>query len=194
LPIHHDPSTIRRAALYGGTFDPVHHGHLILARDAIETLNLDLVLFIPAAISPHKLGSTPTPAELRREMLALAIADEPRFALDESELHRKGPSYTVDTAEVVCNRFPGTELFYLVGSDNVPKLHTWHRFEDLRKLVKFAVLDRDGGSASHDFPTLPRRVDISATEIRERVARGASIRYLVPEPVRHLIEHHRLYR
>ncbi len=188
------PTTpIHRAALYGGTFDPVHHGHLILARDALETLKLDRVVFIPAGISPHKLGASSTPADLRREMLALAIADEPRFVLDDSELQREGPSFTVDTVEAVSRRYAGAELFYLIGGDNVPKLHTWHRFADLSKLVKFAVFDRNGDSATHDFPTLPRRIDISATEIRERVARGASIRYLVPEPVRTFIEHHRLY-
>jgi nicotinate-nucleotide adenylyltransferase len=185
--------TTRRIALYGGTFDPVHHGHLILARDAMDLLNLDGVIFIPAAISPHKLATRPTPAELRREMLARAIAGEPQFELDDCELHRQGPSYTVETVEAMRARLPDTEFFYLIGDDNVLKLHTWHRFEELRSFVQFVVFHRDGAGAKHDYPILPRRIDISATEIRERIARGASIRYLVPETVRELIEHHRLY-
>lgn len=184
----------RRIALYGGTFDPVHHGHLILARDAIELLRLDRVIFIPAAISPHKLGTAPTPARLRSELLARAIEGEPRFELDECELHREGPSYTIDTVEAMHARHPGAEFFYLIGHDNVRKLHTWHRFEDLRALVQFAVFDREECNAGHTYPVLRRRVDISATEIRERIARGASIRYLVPETVREFIEQHHLYR
>ena len=152
------------------------------------------MIFIPAAVSPHKLGTAPTPAEVRRDMVARAIEGEPRFELDESELHRSGPSYTFDTVEAMRARRPGARLFYLIGSDNVPKLHTWHRYEELRTLVEFVVFDRDTPTVEHSFARLPRRVDISATEIRRRIAQGESIRYLVPESVRELIEDHRLYR
>jgi len=184
----------RRLALYGGTFDPVHHGHLILARDAIERLQLDGVVFIPAGISPHKLENASTPAHLRREMLELAIAGEPRFSMDDCELRREGPSFTVDTVESLRARHPDTEFFYLVGDDNAAKLHTWHRFEDLRRLVQFVVFHRAESAVPHAYTNLPRRIDISATEIRERIAHGASIRYLIPETVREFIEHHSLYR
>jgi len=185
-----------RLALYGGTFDPVHHGHLVLARDALEELQLDRVVFIPANLSPHKLASSPAPAALRREMLAAAIADEPGFALDDSELQLAGPSYTIDTVERVRAAHPGAKIFYLIGADNVRDLHTWRRIEDLRQLVEFVVFGR-GEAASQgpdSFRTLSRRIDISATEIRRRVARGASIRYLVPEPVRSIIITHQLYQ
>jgi nicotinate-nucleotide adenylyltransferase len=188
------PTPPARIALYGGTFDPVHHGHLILARDAIEMLTLDRVIFIPAAISPHKLGTSPTLAHLRRDLVAAAIDGEERFSLDDREIHREGPSFTIDTVEALHALHPSAQLFYLIGGDNLPMLQTWHRFEELRALVEFVVFDRHDHSAGHSFTTLPRRLDISATEIRERIARGASIRYLVPEPVRTLIEHHRLYR
>lgn len=183
-----------RIALYGGTFDPIHHGHLILAREAMEKWNLDRVIFIPAAISPHKPGTNPAPAALRLEMVRAAIAGEEAFALDDSELHREGPSYSVETVEQMRARFPDAELFYLIGHDNVPKLHTWRRIEDLRRLAKFIVFDRGDAAPTHGLPSVTRRVDISATEIRARVARGASIRYLVPEAVRAIIEQHQLYK
>lgn len=183
-----------RLALYGGTFDPIHHGHLILARDAIEQLQLDRVIFIPAAQSPHKPGIQPAPPGIRREMIVAAIAGEPRFELDDSELLRPGPSYSVETVERIHARLAGAQLFYLIGHDNVPQLHTWRRIDDLRRLAQFVVFDRGEQPADHDMPGIPRRLDISATEIRRRVARGQSIRYLVPEAVRAIIERHRLYQ
>lgn len=185
-----------RLALYGGSFDPVHHGHLVLARDALEELQLDQLVFIPANLSPHKLATQPAPAALRREMLATAIAGEPGFTLDDSELSYAGPSYTIDTVERVRAAHPDAQLFYLIGADNVRDLHTWRRIEDLRRLVEFVVFGRGdkAGQAPPEFRTLSRRIDISATEIRRRVARGESIRYLVPEPVRSIISAHHLYQ
>lgn len=185
-----------RLALYGGTFDPVHHGHLILARDALEELKLDRVIFIPARLSPHKLASSPAPSDARREMLAAAIAGETAFTLDDSELERTGPSFTIDTVERIRAAQPEATLFYLIGADNLRELHTWRRIEDLRRLVEFVVFGRNGKEeeGADRFRTLTRRVDISATEVRQRVARGESIRYLVPEPVRSLIAAHHLYQ
>ena len=159
----------------------------------MELLNLDRVVFLPAAISPHKLGSVPSSPEVRRDMVAAALEQEPGFVLDDRELHRDGPSYTVDTVEEYRRGFPNADIFYLVGTDHLAKLHTWHRFEELRRQLEFVVFGRGNTPVPRHFKELPRRIDISATEIRERVARGASIRYLVPEPVRLLIEHHRLY-
>ena len=183
-----------RLGLYGGTFDPIHHGHLILAREAIERLDLDRVVFIPAALSPHKLDSSPASGPVRRDMVAAAIAGEPGFALDDSEIHRAGPSFTIDTVEHTRARFPGAEIYYFIGEDNVAALHTWRRIAELRQLVRFVVLGRGDDSTPGEFPRLGRRIDISATEIRSRVAHGQSIRYLVPESVRTLIEQHHLYQ
>lgn len=181
-------------ALYGGTFDPIHHGHLILARDAIEELGIDRVIFIPAAISPHKLERAPSPAPVRSAMVAAAIAGEESFVQDDRELHRAGPSFTVETVEEIRARHPRETVVYLIGEDNVAKLDTWHRIGDLRRLVEFVVFGRGANLVPHGMRALQRRLDISSTEIRERIARGASIRYLVPEPVRELIEHHHLYQ
>ncbi len=183
-----------RLALYGGTFDPIHHGHLILARDAIELLGAERVIFIPAAISPHKLTRVPSPPGLRREMIAAAIEGEPRFTLDDRELRRAGPSYTFDTVAELHRENPGAEILYLIGHDNVAALKTWHRFPELEALVQFVVLHRAGESAGASPAGLHRRIDLSSTEIRDRIARGRSIRYLVPEPVRAIIDQNQIYR
>jgi nicotinate-nucleotide adenylyltransferase len=184
-----------KLALYGGTFDPIHHGHLILAREALEQLELDRVVFVPAAQSPFKPTQTSAPAEIRLAMLRAAIAGEDAFDLDESEIRRGGTSYTIDTVEAATDRWPGAELWWLIGEDHLAQLPKWNRYDEIVKRVRFAVFARTGnGATAQGFPRLTRQVDISATEIRARVARGNSIRYLVPEEVRALIEEHRLYR
>ena len=189
------PSQPLRIGLYGGTFDPIHNGHLILARDALELLGLDRLIFLPAAISPHKLASRPTPAEIRREMLGAAMNGESGFHLDDREIRREGPSYTIDTVEALRAEMPGAEFIYLIGQDHLPKLPTWHRYQDLRGMVEFVVFGRGAPfDATQSFRRIERRLDISATEIRARVARGASIRYLVPETVQYIIEQHHLYQ
>ena len=183
-----------RTALYGGSFDPIHHGHLILAREAMEQLALDRVVFIPAAQSPFKLDRRPAPPAVRLEMVRAAIADEPRFSCDDSEVHGEGPSFTVDTLEKWRERSPEDELFYFIGQDNVRDLPKWRRYHDLLGLAQFVVFERSSDAPAHDFPAIRRRVDISATEIRNRVAEGRSIRYLVPDSVRALIAAHDLYQ
>ena len=183
-----------RTALYGGSFDPIHHGHLILAREAMEQLALDRVIFIPAAQSPHKLTRTPVPPAVRLAMVRAAIAGEARFECDDSETLREGPSFTVDTVEAWRARAPGDEFFCLIGEDNVRELPTWRRYGELRDMVQFVVFGRDAAAPPHDFPCVKRRVDISATEVRKRVAESRSIRYLVPDAVREIIETHRLYQ
>jgi nicotinate-nucleotide adenylyltransferase len=184
-----------KIGLYGGTFDPVHNGHLILARDAVETLALDRLVFIPNVISPHRLRHTPAPAELRLAMIHAAIADEPRFEADDIELARGGVSYTIDTVLALREKFShGTQLVYLIGGDNFAVLEKWHRIAELKRLVDFAVLSRADLETAHPFLKLERRIDISATEIRTRVAKGDSIRYLVPDAVREIIAANQLYK
>jgi nicotinate-nucleotide adenylyltransferase len=185
---------LKRVGIFGGTFDPIHHGHLILGQEAIEALRLDRLLFIPAAASPHKLEQKPAPSDVRLEMLRLALEGEPAFQLDEMELQRPPPSYAVDTMELLRFRHPSAEFFYLIGADHVTNLETWHRFDDLSRLVQFVVLDRGGLKAEHPYPTIRRQLDISATNIRNRVAMGHSIRYLVPPAVEKIIRDRQLYR
>ncbi len=183
-----------KIALYGGTFDPIHHGHLILARTAREELELDQVVFVPAALSPHKLASNPAPAAIRLEMVHAAVDGEPGFAVDESEVQRTGPSFAIETVESWRHRNPEAQLFYLIGEDNVAELPTWRRYKDLLRLAQFVVFGRGASNGAHSFPIVARRFDISATDLRERVARGHSIRYLVPDSVRSIIETRELYR
>lgn len=184
-----------RIALYGGTFDPPHHGHLILAREAREQFGLDRVVFIPASRSPFKPGAEITPPAVRLAMVRAAIEGEHSFVLDDTEITRGGTSYTIDTVLAARERWPGAELFWFVGGDHIGELPKWRDWEKLRTLVQFIVFSR-GGESTDDpgFPRVIRRVDISATDIRARVARGLGIRYLVPEAVRALIEQHELYR
>lgn len=185
---------MKKIGIFGGTFDPIHHGHLILAREALETLALDLVVFIPAAASPHKPDFESAGAAARLEMVRAAIEGEPCFEFDPMELERSSPSYAIDTMEVLRQREPDAEFFYLVGEDNVALLHTWHRFPDLAKLVQFIVLDRSGRQSELPYPVIRRHLDISATDIRNRVATGHSIRYLVPLAVEKIIRERQLYR
>jgi nicotinate-nucleotide adenylyltransferase len=189
-----ESSVLKKIGIFGGTFDPIHCGHLILARDAMEQLSLDELLLIPAALSPHKATQQPTAADIRVQMIRAAIDGESRFCLDTLELERPAPSYTVDTMEALCAREVEAQFVYLIGEDNVAKLPTWRRFAELSKMVQFAVLDRTGLKTAHPYPTVRRHIDISATDIRNRVARGQSIRYLVPPAVEEIIRQRQLYR
>ena len=185
---------MRKIGIYGGTFDPVHNAHLILAREALEQLQLDRVVFVPAAVSPHKLDQTCAPADARAEMLRAAVTGEPHFEVDELELNRPPPSYTFDTIEEFRRRDAAAEIFYLLGSDNLPRLETWHRFDELASVVRFVVLERGEVRPNSQFTTMRRLIDISATEIRNRVAAGRSVRYLVPPAVEEIIRRRALYQ
>lgn len=194
-----------RPLVVGGTFDPVHHGHLILARAAAEQLDADRVLFIPCAQSPHKTTLTSTtPAHHRLHMLQLAVAGEPLFEILAIDLERPPPSYSYDTARHLFDLgYP--KPCWLIGSDQLLALPNWHRAEELLQLVRFVVAPRPGHDAArHQLPPafqhlterildLPR-FDIAASNIRQRVAAGRSVRYLVPDPVLQYIHTHQLYR
>lgn len=179
----------------GGSFDPIHHGHLILARAAREELGLDRIVFVPANRSPHKADTKPATPEDRWAMVNLAIRGERGFEASDTELRRPAPSYTVDTLRELGGQYPGDEFTLLIGADNVAGFATWREPEEIRRLARIAVLDRAGQTAvRHDWPVVRRVVDISSTDIRARVAEGCSIRYLTPDSVCGYIESHRLYR
>lgn len=184
---------LKKIAIYGGTFDPVHHAHLILARDALETLGVDEVIFVPAAISPLKKAAPIASSESRLAMLRAAVKGESRFSVEDCELRRPPPSYTIDTVEELRGRNSDAAIYCLVGEDNVARLTKWHRFAELEKMVRFIVLDRTGQPPSHSYPVIERKIDIAATEIRKRVASGRSIRYLVPPAVEEIIRRQKLY-
>jgi nicotinate-nucleotide adenylyltransferase len=185
---------LKKIGIYGGTFDPIHHAHLILAREAREQLGLMEVRFVLAAQSPDKVDQQSANADARWEMLRVAIDGEPGFAASRIELDRPAPSYTIDTVEAFHAAQPDAELFFLLGEDNLAGLPRWHRFETLRKLVRFVVLDRTGAAPDMGHLMIRRRIDISSTVIRNRVAIGQSIRYLVPEAVEQIIRCEQLYK
>jgi nicotinate-nucleotide adenylyltransferase len=188
-----------RIALFGGSFDPVHHGHLLLAQDALEQLDLDRLVFVPAGVNPHKLQNAPVASPSQRlRMLEAATSGVTGFVCDPQELERGGPSYTVDTVESYRQRWPHAQLFLLIGEDNLAKLHAWHRVDRLRELAEFVCFGRANGdgleASSHGYKRLSRRIDISSTEIRQRIARGLPIHYLVPESVRALVHSDAIYQ
>jgi len=185
-----------KLGLFGGTFDPPHLGHLIAAQDARTILGLDTIVFVPAASPPHKRDEDITPAGTRLAMLRAAVADDPSFEVDDLELHRSGPSYTVDTVRTYRERLPDAGIVLLMGSDQYAEFDTWREPEVIRRLATIAVLTREGGRADPADGVLTARVtriDISSTEIRRRVRNGEPIGYMVPPAVEALIRLNSLY-
>jgi nicotinate-nucleotide adenylyltransferase len=191
------PGHVERVGIFGGSFDPVHLGHLILAEAALEALDLDRIIFIPAGISPFKQDRPPgATAEQRLSMLHLAVEGEQRFSVDDRELRREGPSYTIDTVQSLMGDHPGVRFIFLIGADNLKDLSSWRSIGELMNLVDFALLDRGDAEATRDcgFPVVRRRIDLSSTEIRERFAKGLSIRFMVPRDVYDFLMTHAPYR
>jgi nicotinate-nucleotide adenylyltransferase len=184
---------LKKIAIYGGTFDPIHHGHLIVAREALESIGAEEVIFIPARVSPLRKTAPVARDEIRLLMIQAAIENEPGFAVDDCELRRPPPSYAIDTIEQIRQRKADATIYCLIGEDNVDRLTKWRRFAELEKMVRFVVLDRSGQRLHHAYPVIRRKIDISATEIRKRVATGRSIRYFVPPAVEEIIRREKLY-
>ena len=183
--------------LFGGSFDPIHHGHLIVAGAVAEALGLDELRFMPANEQPLKAGGHAAPAAARTAMIELAIAGAPGFALERAEVERPGPSYTVDTLRVLRAREPATDFVVLLGTDAAAELDRWREPEELVKLARVAVFARPG-SRPVEGPRIWRSVpvpaiEISATVVRERVRAGRPVRYWVPDAVADYITRHRLY-
>jgi len=188
-----------KLGLFGGSFDPVHLGHLLVAQAAVEELGLDKLFFIPAAQSPFKPDSKPAPAAVRLQLLRLALAGKTNCEIDGQEIRRGGVSYTVNTLRDYANKFPGAELFYLIGADHVAHLPEWREPAELARLAEFVVIPRPGESAA-DFPAPFRGrwlkgfpLGISSLEIRARLKAGLPIEPLVPPAVAEAIRNNRLY-
>jgi len=197
-----------RVGVLGGTFDPVHVGHLIIAQEVAYRLQLAEVLFVPARVSPFKRDADAAPAEDRAAMLELALADEPRFRLSRVDLDRPAPSYTVDTLRVLHARLgPSVELCFVLGADALATFAEWRAPEEILCMARLACVTRPGTPLNLDavrasLPAIAGRVDlvegisvgISSTDIRRRVADGAPIRFHVPAPVERYIRLRGLYR
>jgi nicotinate-nucleotide adenylyltransferase len=188
-----------RIGLLGGSFDPVHLGHLLVARAAREELGLDKLCFIPAAQSPFKPGAPPAPAADRLRLLRLALAGETACEIDDLEIRRGGLSFTVDTLRHYAEKFPGAELFYLIGADQSAQLSRWRGAEELARLAQFVVAPRPGetpaplpppfrGSALRGFP-----IAVASSDIRARLKAGLPVTGLTPDAVAGAIANKRLY-
>ena len=200
-------NNVRRVGILGGTFDPPHMGHLILAEEARDQLQLDMVLFVPAGDPPHKRGRRLTPVEHRLAMVSLAIADNPAFFLSRVDADRPGPHYTVDMVRIIRDQFPpDVELYFLMGFDSLADLPNWHKPEELVAMCHLVALTRFDVKLDWDYlesrlPGIRQRVSIldmpelelASHVIQARVRAGRTIRYQVPPPVEAYIYKHHLY-
>lgn len=196
-----------RLGLLGGTFDPPHVGHLVVAQDAVERLSLHRLLFVVAGDPPHKARESLSPAPVRLEMVRAAVAGNPRLGVSAVEMERSGPTYTVDTVRLFRQDYPEALLFFLMGADQLAEFHEWREPEVIASMATVVAMAREG-VAAETWPTagMPHglkvdvvhlhvtRLDISSTDVRERVREGRSIQYLVPLEVQSIIEGHGLYR
>ena len=191
-----------RIGVFGGTFDPPHIGHLLVANDAREALELDRLIFVPAGAQPFKVETPPVASgQDRLEMVRLAVADDANYVVDDAEINRKGLSFTVDTLEHLSERNPGARLFLLMGEDVLAGFEKWRSPARIRELATLVAVTRGGLAGSIVDPTTSavlrvstRRVDVSSTEIRERRRAGKSIKGFVPESVERFIDVRGLYR
>jgi nicotinate-nucleotide adenylyltransferase len=191
-----------RIGVFGGTFNPPHLGHLIVAESAREALNLNTVLFIPSASPPHKSSRSLVDAECRIEMVKLAVSGNPSFQASDIEIQRGGRSYTVDTLRGLSALYPRAELYLLIGIDNLLELHTWKEPEEIFGLSEVVAVNRPGYDSADIRKDYLRRVtflrypniDISSSEIRRKAKMGKSIKYLVPSAVESYILKHGAYR
>jgi len=193
---------MKKIGILGGTFDPLHLGHLVLAEQVKEKLRLDRVIFIPCFTPPHKTCRRLSPAKDRFEMTRLAIQDNPSFSISDMELKRKGISYTVDTLRELKRSYSKSEIYFLTGSDVLDEIHTWKNPEQICELAQVVIARRPGFDEIDPENHFAKKsilvditgVDLSSTQIRERVKKGRSIKYLVPDVVEAYIKKKKLYR
>jgi nicotinate-nucleotide adenylyltransferase len=188
-----------KLGLFGGSFDPVHLGHLLVAQAAVEELGLDKLFFIPAAQSPFKSENKPAPDAIRLQLLRLALAGKTNCEVDDQEIRRGGISYTIETLRDYAKQFPKAELFYLIGADNAAKLNEWREPAELAKLAEFVAIPRPGGAPTVFPPPFHGRTlkgfpfDVSSSQIRARMKAGLPVENLVPSSVAEAIHAAKLY-
>lgn len=198
-----------KLGIMGGSFDPIHFGHLVAAEQAREQLGLSRVAFVPAAESPFKVGQRKAPSEVRAHLVQLAIADNSHFDWSDYEIKRPGPSYTIDTIRHFRASHPSTELYFITGADAMLGIARWRGADEIFRLCRPVAVTRPGYSGDRlqcfidGLPEAWRQrlvvlavssLDISSSDIRQRLAEGRSIRYLLPEAVRQYIESSNLYK
>ncbi|MGH7975314.1 MAG: nicotinate-nucleotide adenylyltransferase [Limisphaerales bacterium] len=188
-----------KLGIYGGSFDPIHLGHLLVAQAAMEKLGLDKLFFVPAAQSPFKTENQIAPAEVRLQLLRLALAGKSNCEIDEQEIRRGDISYAIETVRNYAKKFPTAELFHLIGADNISKLNEWREADELARLAEFVAIPRPGETAA-EFPKPFRgrilkgfSIEISSSQIRARVQAGLPIENLVPPFVAEAIRAAKIY-
>lgn len=189
---------MKRIGFFGGTFNPIHMGHLAIAQMAQETFKLDKVIFIPSHQPPHKNIAPLASAKERYNLVKLAVAGNDLFEVSDVETKRVGKSYTIDTLQHFCKVYSKAKLFFIVGGDSFATLPKWKNIDEILKLITFIVVNRPGYHASkknikHLTVNKPG-IDISSSYLRNRIESGKSVRYLVPEVIFHYIEKHGLYK
>ncbi len=190
---------MKRLGLLGGTFNPVHFGHLAMAQLAIERVSLDKVVFIPTNIPPHKSPRSLASSRDRFNMVKLAIQGNPRFQTSDFEIKKGGKSYSIDTITYFHEKYPKTKLFFIIGEDAAWHLGQWKGIREIRKIVSFVVVNRPGyinkggRSAGHFYVEMPA-IDIASSFLRKRVLEGKSIDYFVPKSVAAYIRKKGLYK
>jgi nicotinate-nucleotide adenylyltransferase len=197
-----------RLGVFGGTFDPIHIGHLLIAQVALEEAQLDRVLFIPAGVNPLKVGKKAASGEHRLKMVELAIAGTPQFAVSDWEVRRPGPSYTVDTLQYIREQHPDAELFLIIGADNLKLLPRWKQIERIAEMATILALTRPGTDlresaerAVEMLSSLRSRIrlveipglDISSTWLRDRMVHNRSVAHLLPAEVIRYCKENKLY-
>lgn len=186
-----------RLGVFGGSFNPIHHGHLIAATRAAEAVKLDRILFIPTAVSPLKNGRELAPTAARWAMLRLALKGNPKFEASDLELRRGGISYTVDTLRELRKRTEA-RLYWILGADAARLLPRWRSIDEVRRLASFVIVSRPGDRLPAKMPkdhiVKAPLLEISSSEIRDRVHKGLSVRYLVPDSVERYVRRKGLYR
>ncbi|MBD8069224.1 nicotinate-nucleotide adenylyltransferase [Bacillus sp. PS06] len=187
---------MKHIGIIGGTFDPIHNGHLLIANEVLGALNLDEVWFMPNHIPPHKENKHLTNSIHRAKMIALAIDDHPSFVLQPIELERDGLSYTYDTIKLLVEENTDTAFYFIIGGDMVEYLPKWHKIDELTKMITFVGVNRPGYSRKSRYNVTEVDIpqfDISSSMLRERLSKKGSTKYLLPENVRHYIEENHLY-
>ena len=186
-----------RIGLLGGTFNPPHMGHLIIAEQVGKQLGLDAVWFLPAHVPPHKRVKHLAKVEERKKMIQSAIGDNSFFKLDETDLKREGKSYTYDTIKQLKKEHPEKEFYFIIGGDMAESLSEWYRIDELVQMIQFVAVKRKGYSADTDYSVIwvdCPLIEISSTQIRKKISDGCTIRYLIPESTRKYIEKMGLYK
>jgi len=194
-----------RLGIFGGTFDPIHIGHLVAAQVTLEEAELDRVLFVPAGVNPLKVGRQITDGEHRLNMVQAAVGDHPKFLVEDWELQQPGPSFTANTLEYLHEKYPDDELFLIIGADNLHILPKWRAVDKITELATILAVTRPGFELKSEahlmFPELAKRVqyveipglDISSTWIRERLVKNRSVEHLLATPVIRYIKEQGLY-